>query len=357
MLLPVYAAFVAAIIFYFLIPIAGAFRLRSQWRRFRDRVAEISFAPLLRYGDLAKAAHNGRVAVGRFRLLGVIEAIEGLDRVWVRGKNVSALVDLSHAPLFVTTPGAAEAGSIERLRWNSVSSLVEGTSILVGGLLKMEGGRPVFVDTPDEGLIAVCHDGDARKLVSRLIRGGRAPNEYWNYPTIISLALGVAAISGILLLFRTADFPSLRALIFLSGAIPILPLAPPGLAFFLAYNHFWRLALVARTARDLLRLPLSYPCIRQTLSEGESPPECSTWLGVTNTVPIKGREKRVLTIFTPEIPEDPAAETFVVEGDPETLARKVEREAVLYAAAAGLSFGLAVLVNFALAFIVWRSVL
>jgi hypothetical protein len=356
-LLPVYAAFAAAIIFYFLIPIVGAFRLRNRWRQFRERVAQISLSPLLRYGDLAKADREGRVNVGRFRLFGIIEAIEGPDRVWVRGKSVSALVDLSRAPLYVAAPGPPEAGSIERLRWSSVSSLVEGTNILVAGLLVIEHGRPVFVDAPGEGLIAVCHDGDEIKLVSRLIVSGRAPNEYWNYPTIISLALGVATISGILLLFRTSVFSTLRALIFLSGAIPILPFAPPGLALFFAYYKFWRLALASRTSRDQLRLPLHHSFLRRALLEGETPPEGSTWLGLPNEDHEDKLEKRTLTLLAPEISGDPAVETFVVEGDPEELACHFEHEAIFYAAAAGLSFGLAVLVNFALAFIIWRSVL
>jgi hypothetical protein len=309
-LLPVYAAFAAAVIFYFLIPIAGAFRLRNQWRRFRERVAQISHAPLLSYGDLAMADRQSRICVGRFRLFGIIEAIEGSDRVWVRGKSVSALVDLSRAPLYVAAPGPAEAGSIEHLRWSSVSSLVEGTSIFVAGLLMFERGRPVFMDSPEEGLLAVCHNEDEEMLASRLIVCGRAPNEYWTYTTIISLALGVATISGILLLFSASVFPTLRALIFLAGAIPILPFAPPGLALFFAYHKFWRLALSARTSRDLLKLPLRHSHLRH--------------------VPL--------------------------EGDPEILARRIEHEAFYYAVAAGLSFGLAVLVNFALAFILWRSI-
>jgi hypothetical protein len=125
------------------------------------------------------------------------------------------------------------------------------------------------------------------------------------------LALGVATISGILLLFRTSVFSTLRALIFLSGAIPILPFAPPGLALFFAYHKFWRRALASRTSRDQLRLPLRYPSQRHAL----------------------------------------------LEGDLEELACHFAHEAIFYAVAAGLSFGLAVLVNFALAFIIWRSVL
>jgi hypothetical protein len=310
-LVPVYAAFAAALLFYFLIPIAGAFRLRSQWRRFRERITRISLAPILQYGDISSSSREDRAIIGRFRLLGTIDAIEGQNRVWVRGKNVSALVDLSKAPLYVAAPGPAEPGSIERLRWSSVSSLVEGTSIFVGGLLKFKDGRPIFIEAPDEVLIAVCHDETEDKLVPKLIAGGRASNEYWNYLTIISLAMGVAVISGILLIFRTSVFSTLAALIFLAGAIPILPFAPPGLALFFMYFRFWRLALAARTSRDLLKLP------PQPSGDNDDAPE----------------------------------------GDPEILTRHVERQAFVYAAAAGLSFGLALIVNFILAFIIWRSVL
>jgi hypothetical protein len=356
-LLPVYAAFAAALLFYLIVPIVGGFRLRSQWRRFRERVAQLSAAPLLRYGDVAAAEREGRAGIGRFRLLGTIEAIEGPDKVWVRGKGVSALVDLTRAPLFVAAPGPAEPGSIERLRWSSVSSLVEGTSVFLAGYASLERGRPVFAEAPGEPLVAVCHDGNEAKLASRLIAAGRARNEYWNYNTIISLALGVAAISGLLLISRTTVFSSLRALIFLAGAIPILPFAPPGLALFFAYRRLWRKALESRSSRDLLRLPLRYSRERRTLEEGEAPPEGSTWLAVRAGPGAAGREDSRLTLFQPSDPEDPYAETFVLRGDPEVLARRVERSAALYVGAAAASFVLAVFLNYALAFAIWRSVL
>lgn len=357
MLLPIYVAFAAALIFYLVIPVGGAFRLRSRWRRFRQRVAQLSIAPALRYRDLASAAMEGRKRVGRFRLLGTIEAIEGQHRVWVRGRGVSALVDLSRAPLYVAAPGPAEAGSIQRLRWASVSTMVEGTSIFVAGLIVMDEGRPVFVDEGDEALIAVCHDGEEKGIVSRLIASGRARNEYWNYPTIVSLALGVAAISGLLLLFRTSAFSTLRAFIFLSGAIPILPFAPPGLVFFFAYNRLWRMAIASRMLRDLLGLPLRYSAERRVLLEGEVPPQDATWLGLPGAEADMRIESEGLTLFTPTEPSDPSAETFVVRGRPESLMRLVERRATLYAAGAGLSFGLALVLNFGLAFAIWRSFL
>jgi hypothetical protein len=362
-LLPVYAAFAAALVFYLLVPIAGAFVLRGQWRRFRARIARLGALPYLRYRDVADAEREGRLQAGRFRLQGMIEAIEGPDKVWVRGKEVSALVDLSHAPLYVLPPGSAETpaetASVERLNWRSVSSLVEGTSMLVAGILVLEAGRPTFVDDPDEALIAVCHDGDESRLISRLIEGGRAPNEYWNYLTRISMALGLVAISGLLLLLRTSIFSTFRALMFLAGLSPVLPFAPPGLALFFLYHGFWRRALASRVARDLLRLPLRHSegagaYMRTTPTKGELPPNSATRIGLRGG---GGDAGGPITIFSPANIRDPMAETFVIEGDPEAQELKAERDAFVYAAASGLSLGLAVILNFALAFIIWRAAL
>jgi hypothetical protein len=365
-LLPVYAAFAAALVFYLLIPILGAFLLRSQWHRFRERVIILGLAPHLRYRDLAAAIREERIEVGHFRLHGTIEAIEGANRVWVRGKDVSALVDLSRAPLYVLAPGTVnaptEAGSIDRLRWSTVSSLVEGTNVFVAGLLILEEGRPVFVDRADEALIAVCHEGGEERLITRLIAGGRAPNEYWNYPTRISLSIGLVAISAILLVYQSTPLSTVRALVFLAGAAPVLPFAPPGLILFFAYHRLWRRALASRTTRDLLRLPLRFaegaasgPALytRMKLGNDETPPIGATRISLGDE---RGRKRGwPHTIFVPIDPDDPAAETIEVEGDPEALAQKAEREAFLYAFASGLAFCLAIILNFALAFLVWRS--
>jgi hypothetical protein len=369
-LLPVYAALGAALVFYLLIPIVGAFMLRSQWRRFRERVLRLSREPRLRYRHLARAQDEGQAEVGRFRLHGTIDAIEGTDKVWVRGKEASALVDLSRAPLYVLAPAeectGAEAGSIERLKWNSVSSLVEGTSIFVAGLLVIEEGKPVFVERPDEALIAVCHEDDEEKITSRLIAGGRAQNEYWNYPTKISIALGLVAISAILLAYGNSSFSTVRSLIFLAGAGPVLPFAPPGLVLFFAYRRLWRKALASRTARDLLRLPLrlsgkgedGMKYERRALGPGEAPPEGATRIALPSSAKaLELRRGQVATLFVPPEQGGPEAESFVVEGEPETMAQIAERDAFFYAAASGLAFGLAIVINYVVAFLAWRTAL
>jgi hypothetical protein len=252
-LVPVYAALAAALVFYVIIPVLGAVALRSQWHKFRDRVIELALSPTLTYADVAKAVGGG-AGRGSFRLYGSVEAIEGADRVWIRGDGVSALVDLSAAPVYTVPPGRPEAGSVRRLRWRSVSSVVEGTRMFVGGRLAAESGRPVFVDDPDERLIAVIHDGDDEGLDARLIVGGRSLNEYFGYATPLSLALGLIALIVILFATRGSPFSSVRALVFLTGALPALPFAPPGLLLFIAYRRLWRRALELRIERDELRI-------------------------------------------------------------------------------------------------------
>jgi hypothetical protein len=364
-LLPVYAAIAAAIVFYLLVPIAGAFLLRSQWRSFRARVSILASVPRLRYRDLAAARREGRARVGSFRLHGSIEAIEGSDKVWLRGREVSVLVDLSKAPLYVLAPGpdgeSGEAGAVSRIKWRSLSSLAEGTSMIVAGVLMLEDGRPVFVDEADEPLITVCHEGGEERLPSRLITAGRAPNEYWNYLTPISMAAGLVAISAMLLLFGASMFPTVRALVFLAGMSPVLPLAPPGLALFLLYRSLWRKALSARAGRDLLKLPLSYAAalgadayVKRALASYEEAPPAAILIdapdGVSDGPPS-------LTLFAPAGADDPLVEAFVVAGSPEDRARRSDRDASFYAAASGIVLGLAVLVNFALAFLIWRAAL
>ena len=365
MLLPVYAALAAAIVFYFLMPVGGAFALRAQWRRFRDRVSSLAATPRLRYRDVAAAAREGRILVGSYRLHGSIEALEGSTRVWIRGVEVSALADLSRAPLYVLGPrtdeGSAETSSVNRIKWSSLSTLAEGTSVLVAGRLILEEGRPVFVDDPEEGLLAVFHEGGAEHLPSRLMSAGRAANEYWNYLTPVSMAAGLVAISAMLLLFGPSLFPTQRVLVFLAGAGPVLPLAPPGLALFIFYRASWRRALAARATRDVLKLPLSYAAglgageyLRRILKKGELPGGSVVLLGEPKAA---GKEAFPFTLFAPVDPNDPLAETFVVEGEPEARAKNAAGEAAFCAAASGLALGLAVLVNFALAFTIWRAAL
>lgn len=310
-LIPLYATLAVALLFYLVIPVASAVGVACGWRRFRRRIVEISQLPQLGYRELAEAMNGADMGpAGAFRLCGKIEAMEGKERIWVRGEHASALVDLSGSPLYVVSPGKPEPGAVGRFAWKSISSLAAGTTILVAGRLRGERGKPVFVDMPEERLVAVTYDGGEADLVRRLVVGGRRTNEYWTGLGPLSLAVGMTISSGLLVLLGShTAFSTVRALSFLAAILPVLPLLPPGLALFLTYRALWRRALQHRTQRDLLRLP-------------------------------------------PGI--DGAAE--VGRSDFERLARKEQSRANALTFLSLLCCALGVLLNYVVAFLVWRGI-
>jgi len=364
---PVLAALAVAFVFYLCIPLVGAFMLRAQWRRFRVRFIELRSAPILRYRDVALAAGEGNRVVGRFRLYGLVEALEGSDRVWLRGDEVSALVDLSRSPLYALSPEGNHPGSVERLPWKSVSSLAEGTRMLAAGLLVIERGKPVFVEAPGESLIAVSHDCDDRDLATRLVEGARAANEYWTPLSRVSLSLGLAAMSALLFFYDKTSLSTIRAMTFLVGVLPILPLVPPGLLFFLLYRSLWRRALSLRTSRDLYRMPLAYfppnsgeassvelpgggRYVRRRLPAGEPAPPGALALDLPPGI----EDMEASFLFFAEGSNDPSVATILSPGDPSFLASAAARQANAAAIGASLAFGLALSLNYALGIVIWR---
>jgi len=367
---PVYAALAIAAIFYLGIPLVGAFALRSQWRRFRLRLAELSRAPILSYRDIAVARASGERIVGRFRLYGRVEALEGADRAWLRGEGVSALVDFSRSPLYVLPSDEEGARNVARLPWTSVTSLAEGTPLFTAGLLVVDGDNPVFVEEPGESLVAVSYDCGENEIAPRLVEGGRAVNEYWTPITQVSIALGLAAMSVLMVVYAgKTTFSTLRAMTFFIGVLPILSLVPPGLLLYLAYRALWRRAWSLRSMRDAFRMPLSF------FAEGR--------MGEAATLPGGGRyvARRIAEdadipadalvldaigdsdrwgeswLFAAEGGTDPAAITVVTRGDPAKLAAAAARGATVYAllACAALAAGLAM--NYILGVLLWQALL
>jgi hypothetical protein len=262
-LFPFFLAVGSAFLFYFLLPVIGAFRVRGRWRRFRESLIAASCHPPLRYRDLAAGLGMAPgPASGSYTMCGIIEAFEGERLLWVRGQGVSAAVDLGSAPLYVLSSVDDEvgrkrhpAGSVERHTWSSIRMLSEGTRIFVAGHLSFDRGKPLFVDRPGEPLIAIAYDCPDGELVGRAVAGARHPNEYWNPLTRVSLILGLVAGSLILLVGAgSSPFPTVRALSFLAAASPALPFLPPGLFLFFADRQWWRRALERRIERDLASL-------------------------------------------------------------------------------------------------------
>jgi hypothetical protein len=376
-LFPVNAALAVAIVFYLLIPVVGAFGVRAQWRRFRKLVTELSLVPLFTYSDLAAAEKDGRTSLGLHRLYGRVEAIDRQHRIWVRGESVSALIDLSRAPLYVLSTAQENVGSsVERLAWRSVPSLAEGTMIFAAGMIAIEDGKPIFVDEGEEPLLVVCHDNEEGSLISSLIAAGRRANEYWNTLGRFSLALGLVLSSGFLVLMsRSIFFSAVRTLTFLAAIIPILPLAPPGLFLFLLYRRFWRQALLLRTTRDLIRLPLRYftaregtetDCaalagggyyVRRSVMSNENLPAGVIPIALPSSEDGEQDTRRSsIVLFEALDSSDPAVERIAVSGDPERVAEVAGRRAGFFAVLAGSCFGASVVLNYILAFLLWRFI-
>jgi len=251
MFLPVYLALAAALIFYAILPIVGAFAVREQWRSFRAAVAAASQAPGLDVDmpDATAGSPGWRCAQGD------IEAMGGDHELWLRCDNATCVVDMRGAWVHLLT-GRAGDDHIERRRWSGLPALGSGARAFVAGEVTLRNGRISIGQAKGGSMLVLLHDGDDSHVVRRAIRAGRHLNEYWNPVTQISLALGVMMMSVIATLVlpvrSPGGIPSLIVALTLTLAFaPILPLLPPGVLGFFAYRRFWRQARFCRARRDL----------------------------------------------------------------------------------------------------------
>jgi hypothetical protein len=247
MFTPVYLAALAALIFYILLPVVGAFIARGQWRQFRRTIVEAASLPEL---DPAVFKIPGDV-VGRYQLEGEIDAISGQHELWIAGKSISCVIDLRDAWVFVLAIRSGES-RIERRKWSGLPSIGPGARAFVAGEARLVGGRLVMGGAGSAAPLVLIHDGDDEGIVTRAIWAGRHENEYWNPITQVSLALGVASMAAIVSLVLSGRTPSLIAALTLSLAFsPALSLLPPGVIGFLAYRRFWKQARYYRAKRDI----------------------------------------------------------------------------------------------------------
>ncbi len=250
MFVPVTLAILAAIVFYALVPIAGAFVVRQQWRLFRKAVAAAAALPGLDSGSVSRS----RVRLGRVRAMGEVDAISGLDELWIRCEGVTCAVDLKDAWVYLLV-GRSGDDAVERRRWSDLRSITPGSRAFVAGEAEMRDGRIVVAQRDRSPTLVILHDGDDDGLVRRAIWAGRHENEYWNPATQVSLALGAATMSAIVPFALPGRMPALIGALTLTAAFsPLLPLLPPGVVGFFAYRRFWKRARYCRARRDMGRL-------------------------------------------------------------------------------------------------------
>ncbi|OHD16350.1 MAG: hypothetical protein A2Y38_06165 [Spirochaetes bacterium GWB1_59_5] len=257
MFLPVYLAALAAIFFYALLPVVGAFMTRQQWRLFRKSVIEAASLPV--FGtklapDAPLASGKFAADAGRCRVHGDVDALGGQHELWISCRNAVVVVDLRDSWVYILT-GRAGDDTLERRRWSELPSIGPGARAFIAGAAELSGGRFVIGPAGKEPPLVILHDGDDDSVVRRSIWAGRHENEYWNPMTQVSMALGVVTMSGIVPLALRSRMPSLIGALTLTAAFsPILVLLPPGVVGFFVYRRFWRRARYCRARRDAEKL-------------------------------------------------------------------------------------------------------
>lgn len=411
---PFIQALVVAAAFYFLVPVLGAFQVRRSWRAFRALMATSARSPSLDYRkireglDLAGGRSTGSGNVlGSFRLFGSIEAMEGRDRLWIRGLRVSGSpvsvsIDMGGASLFSLpgdggefeqrreTAGIEPAGydesaeSPERLAWKSLPALPEKTKVFVFGKVYLERGKAEFRGSRRDPVIVLIYEGREDSLLPRAVRQGRQANEYWNKLTPLSFLAGAMLMVLILLAAaRGFSLPLVRLLTSMTAFAPLTVFLPPGLFFFFLYRETWKRARSLRASRDMTRLPCeAFPegSVETTLPDGERyrrawvPADARGKAALPEGMPVRGvegwgpRDGEIpgYTCFgTPDSekpeglkkPKDPLADYAAIPGVPESFSRRCSSRAHLYTLAAGLSLGAAALMNLLLLFFVLRRLL
>lgn len=245
-----------ALVFYVLVPLAGSWRLRRLWEKFRAKALDALDAGDIGFSHL----QSDSVLPGHpLRLIGRLEAFEGEDRLWIGNDQISAAVSLlgtpvyfldeqfSHDGLTVEPPRKAEAASL--------GALPEGTHFLVAGPVSRDSqGQVQFAAGPDHPLLVLAFEGDPQTVLTRAIYSGRPVVDHWNSWTPVSLAIGI-------LLLLTAAYAGLRAgedrsvgLVSLSLALlPATFFLPPGILFFYGFTQIWAQGREHRASADLGR--------------------------------------------------------------------------------------------------------
>ncbi|MEJ2662788.1 MAG: hypothetical protein P8107_01910 [Spirochaetia bacterium] len=374
--------FLIAFVFYGIIPGVGAFLIRAQWFGFRKRLTSASLLPIA--DNSALNTKKGRY-VGKFRLFGTLEAIQGNNLVWIASQDFSVAADLTKTSIYMLSSYPYELPQEGKdqsefnfpdeqpsyIPWEKIFSLPSGIQVFISGPLFMEDGRLHFKNQPNDPLLVVIYDGNKELLLERSIWSARQKNEYLNQFTPISLVCGSLSLLLIaFLLSRLIDF-SLPALHYASlsfsiptllaltlSLFPILYLLPPGVFLYFLYRHFWKRARYLRAERDLLKLPLRYINEKNALEKSEyinSLPDGEKYLMIRKTKPPNqtdplfrahipkrscslkkevDKESYFYFFGSPDIlsalkkPSDPMGELISIPGNPYTLAKACQKKAI-----------------------------
>jgi len=251
------------VLWYGLVPLAGAMVKRHKWHIFRKRFDELRLSPILDYRQYSREGKDDT-----FRFVGGFESVTDGQTLWIRDENLTVPVSLRNAEIYLLPmqkgEGISEAfdpgeETPEKIRWERVSALTEGARVFAGGLLVSQNGRRSFVSAKKNPLMVIFFDGPDQSLATRAIRACRYRGEYWNTVTPYSLVVG--ALCQILMAVMFLSRPAFRLTVIVSVIalfVPLYPMIPPGLLFTVMYRRLaWR-SRILRAYRDIVRLPLRY---------------------------------------------------------------------------------------------------
>lgn len=246
---------------FLLIPGLGGLQARARWRGFRERIRNSALLP--------KVPFDGGgfdEPLGAHRFIGRIEALQGENSLWIRGEGVSVQALMSDSEIYIlpsetTKPPDARMLLEERLpeesprslSWKHMTSLQEGSRVYLVGFLERREGILRLYGSQEVPLLAILHEG--QDLIPMAVWSGRQKNEYWNAATPWSLLAGSLALFIMAsAVFRTHQASLSARLLLLMALFPVIPVLPPGVAFFLIYLSNWRRGRFLRAERDLLGL-------------------------------------------------------------------------------------------------------
>jgi hypothetical protein len=248
---------------YALIPAVGALINRRSWHKFRQRFNDLRLKPFLDYAAYQTLGEDG----GLFRFIGGFESTDG-HTLWIRSEKLTVPVAIARAQTYILPilKGSDPLEFLgdddeapERIRWNRVSALTEGSRVFIGGRLRPLENRMTFVSTREDPLMVIFYDCPERFLPGYVVRSAQYQNEYWNHLTPYGLILGAFSllILGLSFLprpaYRLTVIPVLIALF-----SPVYPMLPPGMLFTMLARRLWRQVRIFHSYLNLLRLPLVY---------------------------------------------------------------------------------------------------
>jgi hypothetical protein len=250
---------VPAAVFFLVIPLGGAFAVRSRWRRFRRKLIAAASFRRLDYA-VAHAAGDGISEGEPVVFYGRLEGIRGDRGIWLGSKGISVSIDLHRVPIFLLPnvpkfEGGPPDETPRVVYWKEMNALVEGSRFFVAGTATREMGSLAFQGWDREGGVplVIMYDCSDELVLERAMWTGRQRNEYWNHLTPISLIVGFLA--EILWAVRVFDESRFYAFIgILASLVPLLPLVPPGVVGFYVYRRLWRRGRRIRAARDMAAL-------------------------------------------------------------------------------------------------------